>query len=235
MTNIKELFPIVGVGIGPGDPDMITLKGYKALKAADTVYYPVSKLDANAELSYSRAIIDAYELTADCKPLLFPMTGKNREQFYQDAFEVVCAERNLGKKVAIVSEGDLLFYSTFGYLLTLFNESAIPTELISGIPAFILGGAAAQKPLTEGDESIEVLARPKSYEQIEEHFSRVDVMVIMKMKVLKDWYNFLSKANLDFFYAEKLGTSEQYTTSAIEDLKDREIPYFSILILKKRK
>lgn len=235
MNNIKELFPIVGVGIGPGDPDLITLKGYKALQAADTIYYPVSKLDEKSESSYSRAIIDAYELSGDCKPLLFPMTGKNREQFYQDAFEVVCAERNLGKKVLIVSEGDLLFYSTFGYLLTLFNEVSIPCDLIPGIPAFILGGSAMHKPLTEGNECIEVLARPKSYEQIQEHFSRVDVMVVMKMKVLKDWYNFLKGANLDFFYSEKLGTSEQYTTSSVEDLKDRVIPYFSILILKKRK
>lgn len=228
-----KLYPITGVGIGPGDPELITVKGLKALQKADVIFYPASALGEKAEKSFSRKIIQAYNLTGKLKPLLFPMTGLNRQEFYQEAFKSVLEAFYAGFKVVVVSEGDLLFYSTFGYLLELANEHHIPCELIPGIPAFILGGATSHAPLVDGEQSFGILARPESFDQLEEKLQNTDVLVVMKPSVLKNWGTFLKHCNRPFFYAEKLGTEEQFVSSNHEDISQRTVPYFSIIIFRK--
>lgn len=226
-------FPIVAVGIGPGDMELITVKGLKALQKAEVVFYPISKKTENGEVSFSKAIIDQYQLTAELRPLHIPMTGKGQDAIYRMAFTEIKSAYLEGKRVAVVSEGDLLFYSTFGYILPLIQAENIPTELIPGIPAFILGGAATEASLVDGKQAITVLPRPESFEHLEEHLASVEVLVVMKMSLLKGWADYLTTCNRPFFYCEKLGTPDQFITSSAEELKHRDIPYFSIIIFKK--
>ena len=232
MYSKNQNNPIVAVGIGPGDPELISLKGLKALRQADVVFYPASVLNEKREHSFSRKIIDAYGLENELRPLRFPMSGRNREQFYREAFKILADERQQGKKVSIVSEGDILFYSTFGYLLEMANEEGVPCELIPGIPAFILGGTVLNEALVSGQQSFGVLPGPQSYVDIYDKLLSTDVLVIMKASMLDNWPEFLRRCDRPFFYAEKLGTSEQFSTRSIEELENREIPYFSIFIFK---
>ena len=229
----SNLSPIVAVGIGPGDPELITVKGLKALQQADVIFYPASKKSGDAEQSFSKKIIDCYGLKGDLKPLLFPMTGKNRSAFYREAYETILQARNAGKRVVVVSEGDVLFYSTFGYLLELANAGGVPCELIPGIPAFIHGGAEMKQPLVDGRETLGILPRPESFDQVRQRLDTTDVLVVMKMSVLKDWGSFLATCTRPFFYSEKLGTAEQFVSSSADEIGGRIIPYFSIIIFKK--
>lgn len=229
MNNNK----LIGVALGPGDPEMITLKGYKALQNADVIYYPASVVDGDRIESFSKPILDAYELNTVCKPLYFPMTGKNREAFYQEAYAVLKQEIIAGKNVVLVNEGDLLFYSTFGYILAIAKDDGMEVEAISGIPAFVASGAAALTPIVEGNTTFTVIARPQSFDQIQEEINRDSSVVVMKMKVLKGWYEFLKNENCNFTYIEKVGTKEQFVTSKVEDLAHRDIPYFALIMLKK--
>lgn len=231
MTTTNTI--IKAVGLGPGDPELITLKGLKALQEADYIFFPASKVSDEKVISFSKKIIDAYELTAECKPILIPMTGKDISKYYLAAFNTLVEHSKNGKKVVLVNEGDILFYSTYGYIQEIANKENVKCELIPGIPAFILAGTKMQEPLIDGNRSIKVMAKPDSYEQIIKQYDTCDVLVIMKVKVLKKWYEFLSQWQGTFFYAEKLGTSEEFTTKNAEDIKDRVIPYFAILILKK--
>jgi len=224
---------IKAVGLGPGDPELITLKGLKALQEADYIFFPASKVSDEHVISFSKKIIDAYELTAECKPVLIPMTGKDISKYYQEAFETLVEHSKNGKKVVLVNEGDILFYSTYGYIQEIANKNNVKCELIPGIPAFILAGTKMQEPLIDGDRSIKVMAKPNSFDQIRTQYDTCDVLIIMKVKFLKGWYEFLSAWEGTFFYAEKLGTTEEFTTKKAEDLKGRTIPYFAILILKK--
>ena len=228
---MKQRYPLVGVALGPGDPELITLKGHKALQDADVIYYPISAINGDRIESFSKPILDAYELEVECKPLCFPMTGKGRDIFYQEAYKVLKSEVEKGMKVVFVNEGDLLFYSTFGYLLAIAKADGMQVEAISGIPAFVASGAAALTPIVEGNTTFTVIARPQSFAQIKNELDKNSSVVVMKMKVLKGWYDFLRTEGYAFTYIEKVGTAQQYITSNIDDLHDREIPYFALVLL----
>lgn len=221
---------LIGVGLGPGDPELITVKGLKALQSCDVIFFPATEIKETGHTSFSWRILDKLDLKVTLKPFYIPMTGKNRIQNYTEAFASIESEVKAEHKVAVVSEGDLLFYSTFGYLFKLAQAAKIECELIPGIPAFIAAGAQGNLPIVEEDQPIKVMARPKSFEEIANEFNNTSTLVVMKMSVLKDWFRFLSTCEKPFFYIERVGTAQQFSTSDARDLEFRKIPYFSLII-----
>jgi precorrin-2/cobalt-factor-2 C20-methyltransferase len=230
MTS--KIYPLLGVGLGPGDPELISVKGLKALQHADVIYYPASSVSENRTISYSQKIIEQYQLDVPCVPLHFPMGGENRERFYQKGWETLKSDLQKGLKVVMVSEGDPLFYSTFGYILRLAQADGFECQLVPGIPAFFHASSIFQTPLVDENRSVKVMARPESFDAINKALSDNEVVVVMKMSILKDWYTYLKDIDRPFFYIEKAGTSEQYVTNNAIDLKNREIPYFSLIIFQ---
>jgi precorrin-2/cobalt-factor-2 C20-methyltransferase len=227
----RKLHPITGVGLGPGDPELITIKGLKALQQADVIFYPATSVNGGQITSYSKTIIDHFPLKAKCKPMLFPMKSKNRFDYYQIAYNSIREDVLQGLKVVIVSEGDLLFYSTFGYLLPMAKADSLICELIPGIPAFIHSASIGQIPLVEEQDDITVIAKPNSFEDVKKVIELHSTVVVMKMSILKDdWAKFVENCNRQFFYIEKAGTTEQFTATTAHELKDRVIPYFSLII-----
>ncbi|WP_421920769.1 precorrin-2 C(20)-methyltransferase [Marinifilum sp.] len=226
-----SLGKLIGVGLGPGDPELITLKGLNALKSADLIFYPASDIYKSNTKSFSLEILDQLEIETECVPLLIPMTGKNRDAHYRNAFNKIQNELAKGKNVAVVSEGDALFYSTFGYLIKLAQDTNVECQVIPGVPAFIATGAEGEKPVTEGNQTLKVIARPNNFEEIEEALKENQTLVVMKMSVLDNWHDFLKKQNRSFFYIERVGTAQQYSTSNVQNLKLRTIPYFSLIII----
>ncbi len=224
---------LTGIGLGPGDPELITLKAMKALNEADLVFYPASSVKKEKIQSFSLKILEQLEIKAECRPLEIPMTGKNREQRYSEAYQQVKAEMVKEKNVVVVNEGDVLFYSTFGYLFKLAKDDGVDCHVIPGIPAFIAAGATGDQPLVEGNAGFNLIARPQSFGQIEEKLDAEPeaTLAVMKMKVLDGWYDFLNKINRPFLYVEKAGTLEEFVTSAVEELKNREVPYFSVIVI----
>ncbi|WP_282015677.1 precorrin-2 C(20)-methyltransferase [Marinifilum flexuosum] len=226
-----SLGKLIGVALGPGDPELITLKGLKALQNADLIFYPASSIKESKVISFSYDILKQLNVEPECLPLVIPMTGKNREMHYQKAFDEIHEELKKGKNVAVVSEGDALFYSTFGYILKIAQEANVDCKVIPGIPAFIATGAEGENPVTEGNQALKVIARPIGFEEIEEALKENQTLVVMKMSVLDKWSDFLEKQNRSFFYIERVGTPQQYSTSDVQDLKLRTIPYFSLIII----
>ncbi len=220
-----------GVGLGPGDPELITVKGYRALRSADIIFYPVTAFEGGTENSWSAVILDKLEISKPCKPLLIPMNGRQREKYYREAFGQIKATLEKGKNVVMVSEGDLLFYSTFGYIFKMAREEGIPCQLIPGIPAFIAAGTLGVRPLAEKNTDIEVVARPESFAAVEEALNRRSTLVIMKISVLAGWHSFLKTCGRPFLYAERVGTENEFFTADAEELEFRRIPYFSLLII----
>ncbi len=220
-----------GVGLGPGEPELITLKGFRALQAADIIFYPVSSLENGQHRSFSVNILDGLEINKPCEPLLFPMKGKGTQKFYKEAFLRIKGEYENGKNVVLVSEGDLFFYSTFGYIFKLAKEAKIPCRLVPGIPAFIAASALGDQPLVEKTTGLEVMAKPESFYAVLEALERQSTLVIMKMSVLNGWHLFLKKCGRPFLYAERVGSDNEFFTSNADELEFRKIPYFSLLII----
>ncbi|WP_010663896.1 precorrin-2 C(20)-methyltransferase [Marinilabilia salmonicolor] len=223
---------LTGIGLGPGDPEMVTLKALKALRQADVIYYPATYSKSGSVKSYSLEILQQLDITTECRPLNIPMTDKNRDEIYRKAYQIIKESLEEGKEVAVVNEGDVLFYSTFGYLFKMAKADNMECCVISGIPAFIAAGSLGDIPLVEGNSGFNVIARPKSFAQISQMLQANpdDTLVVMKMKVLTGWYHHLKQCSRPFLYVEKAGTTDGFVTSKVEDLKDREIPYFSVII-----
>jgi precorrin-2/cobalt-factor-2 C20-methyltransferase len=223
---------LTGIGLGPGDPELITIKGVKALQKADVIFYPATNVISGQAQSFSLKILQQLEFQTECRPLIIPMSGKDRNVHYRAAYNEVKAEIEKGQNVVVVNEGDVLFYSTFGYLLQMAQTDGITCRVIPGIPAFIAAGATGCKPVVDGDSGFNLIARPHSFDQVETALqdNPQNTLVVMKMKVLDGWYEFLKAVDRMFLYAEKVGTTEEFITSDAEALKNREMPYFSTII-----
>lgn len=226
---------IYAISLGPGDPELITLKGWKALQQADKIYYPAS-MQAGTIRSFSLSILEHYQLHDKIlAPVILEMST-NREynlQAYTKAFEAIRADVQNGLQVAFVSEGDISFYSTFIYILQHIRTQGLPVEIIAGVPSFLLATAAHQQPLALLQEKIAIIPLLKSSEVLVTHLQQFETVVLIKVRgALAFITPLVSAGKATLLYAEKLGTNEQWLSTDISSLECRELPYFSLIILK---
>lgn len=228
---------IYGVALGPGDPDLITLKGLKTLQKADKIYYPGSITPKGAKSSLSLKIMTPLGLDTQKMHGIFIKMSMDRTQTeltYSLSFDQICEDYNNGLQVAIVSEGDIAFYSTFAYLLERIQSQGMDMEMISGIPAFIHAGSAHQFPLALQADKVLVLSQLCNLDELNSYLDQFQTVVIMKLSTVKDEIcQFIRDKGRNFFYGEKLGTQQQFITTHINILEQRKIPYFSIMIFNR--
>ncbi len=226
---------ITGVALGPGDPELITVKGLNRLKTAQKIYYPGSVSTSGQSASYALDILNSYDLNPEtlCE-MMIPM-NKNRslaQQAYDKYFEMIRADFQAGLDVVICAEGDISFYSTFGYLLEKCQASNVPVELIAGVPAFIAAGAEAQILLAAQKDSVAIFSQLSSLKDIQAELERFETIVVMKLSTIRnELAPFLENTNRPFVYAEKIGSPDAFFTTQLDVLKHRQIPYLSLLIL----
>jgi precorrin-2/cobalt-factor-2 C20-methyltransferase len=226
---------ITAIGLGPGDAELLTIKGYNALKKADVIYYPASSIKEDNITSFSIQIVNDLDLNIPAKPMHLPMKSRERMKYYQQAYNFIKNDYQSGKKIAIVCEGDILFYSTFGYLLKFIQKDSFNYSIIPGIPAFIAAGSLGENPLIEGNKSLKIAPCPNDFGEIEKLIKGKDTLILMKLSKIINWDSFFKKLTLPFLYAEKIGTASQFFTSNTNDIIGRRIPYFSILIIYNNK
>ncbi|MDC1105540.1 precorrin-2 C(20)-methyltransferase [Prolixibacteraceae bacterium] len=235
---MQDIF-VYGVALGPGDPELITLKALKTLQLVDKIYAPGS-VSRDGELkSHARSIIGQLDIDIS-KVEVFHISMRfdrtETEALYQQVYESIKIDIRNGKKVAFVSEGDVSFYSTFGYLIPRLNNDSIDFKMIPGVPAFIQAGSTLGIPLTSQSNSLKVLAAVKEFDEVDDAIETSGTVVIMKFSTIKDRlvpYLQEKYSNITVRYVEKLGTEEEFITSDIEEINRRKKTYFSILIIQK--
>lgn len=228
---------IYGISLGPGDPELITLKGLKILQESDVIFYPGSLFSDGRKESYVLPMLQHYQLEASKLHGFFLKMSNDRssaeETYTATALQIEEAFQQ-GKKVSIVCEGDLSFYASFSYLLDKLQQKNLPLELVPGINSFSLGAARHQVPLCLQDQKVAILPRETSIENIEQALEEYPTLVLMKIR--SGWsllHEHLQSKNWNFYYCERLGTEKEFVTSDISALQHREIPYFSLLIIKR--
>ncbi|MEK6713966.1 MAG: precorrin-2 C(20)-methyltransferase, partial [Nitrospirota bacterium] len=127
-----------GIGVGPGDPELITLKALNVLEKVDIIFAPRAKIK---EESLAREIVEkVLRKKNDIRELEFPMTNNIEElrERYLKSAELILEKMNEGKEAAYVTIGDPLLYSTYIYLVNALQELApeLIVETIPGIPAY---------------------------------------------------------------------------------------------------
>lgn len=233
----KDTRAIFGVSLGPGDPDLITVQGLRALEQADVVYYPGSLFRDGRKASYSRSILDAYALDPQKLKgfyLEMSLAREQAEQVYERTFIAIQADVAAGRTVAVVSEGDLSTYSSFSYLLDRLQAAKVPLHLIPGISSYSLLAAQSEQPLCRQNDKVIILPRIQSVAALREAIAHHDTVILMKIRsVMAVLDAVLTNTNYQLHYGEHLGRPDQYLTTRWEDVKRREVPYFSLITIQK--
>lgn len=234
MTN-----PVLFVSLGPGDPELITLKSLKALNKADIILCPSTRIRGGNISSRSRDIISALGVEQH-KIILFdvPMSKHRSEAIscYNQTAEKIIEFCNQGLKVAVTAEGDSGFYSSAHYLSEILQSRNISVKKTEGIPAFIACGTLAGIHIAHQNEQLTVVPGVFTSKELKEYLCNGNPVVIMKASQSE---NEIKEAMSDtedmvFHYFENTGiTDKEFYTCNKNEIMERTFPYFSLLIIRK--
>lgn len=231
--------PIHFVSLGPGDPELITLKGLKTLQKADIIYCPATQ-GKHGILSRATDILKALEIDESLiRPFILPMSKERTEalNIYHELFLDARAEYLKGKQIAIVAEGDAGFYSSIQYVYDQLVEAGIPVDRIAGIPAFIAAGALAGIHIVKQEEQINVIPGTASLDELSAKIEDGMIVVIMKLPGCQEAIHACIQKYAEkavFHYFENVGTGKEYYTTDSATIAAKDFPYFSLLIIQPR-
>ncbi len=230
------------IGVGPGDPSLLTIAALDAIKEATLVAYPISKIDAK---SMAAEIAAKWIKNKNQLPLIFPMVEDF--ELLENAWKDACRKLNRavkeGENVVFLSQGDCSLYSTSSYVLiymkALYSECLL--KLIPGVNSFSASAAIGLFPLSLQKESLLVTPAPKDKEKLENLLNESKtlrrVLVLLKLGNKWTWIRpVLKELGLleNTLYAKRVGFSDQQVTPA-NQIADNEDAYFSLLIIRSKK
>ncbi|MFQ5559807.1 MAG: precorrin-2 C(20)-methyltransferase [Nitrospinota bacterium] len=234
-----QKFDLVGVGIGPGDPDLITVKALKSLNSVDVVFAPKPKDGGNSlALSIVRNVVNMDN--KEVVELLLPMTRSEDglRKARDSAVRKMITSVEEGKRAAFITLGDPMLYSTFTYLmssiLTIRKETKI--EVIPGISSIMASAAVSLTPLGESDQKVAIMPLTQgNFGEIQELLKRVDTLVLMKVnRCFDELVDFVIKEKLEkrAVFVSKTGREGEAMLLDITSLKGTRIDYFSTVIIR---
>lgn len=229
---------IYAVGVGPGDPELLTRKAERILRNVDVVLAPVSNpTEASVALGTIREFID--ENRQEIIVHQFPMTSdRNRlVPAWQEAAALIAGHAEAGRSVAFITIGDPLFYSTFIYLLRLLREQwpQLPIEIVPGISSINAAAAEAALPLVEADEKMVVIPATAGIEQIKTALATYETVVLLKVKPLFSAITDLLRATgreQRTVFVERVGSSRQKVLTNFSEIAAHTPDYLSLMIIK---
>jgi precorrin-2 C20-methyltransferase/precorrin-3B C17-methyltransferase len=230
---------LYGVGLGPGDPELVTVKAARLIGAADVVAYH----SARHGRSIARRIAEPYLRDGQLEEhLVYPVTTETTEHpggyagamedFYTEAADRIAAHLDAGRDVALLAEGDPLFYSSYMHMHTRLTQR-FDAVIVPGVTSVSAASAATGTPLVQGDEVLTVLPGTLPAAELTRRLADTDAAVIMKLgKSYPEVRQALSDTRrLDrAFYVERASTDQQRVLAAGE-VDDASVPYFSIVML----
>ncbi len=241
MTD-KKTGVFYGVGVGPGDPELITIKAKRVLEGAGVLAVPRSK-DSSSDgrskaLSILKGVVDIEG--KEVLELLFPMTkdASALAASRREAAKSIAGRLSAGDDVAFITLGDPMTYSTFSYLVP-FVEAALPcveVRSVPGVTSFAALASRAVVPLAESDEKVIIIPAAYDIEAVRSALEGFDTVVLMKVNSAFDrLVGLLTEMGLiqNAVLASRVGWPEEEITSDIKGLKGRKLDYFSTLIVKK--
>ena len=230
---------IYAVGIGPGDPDLLTRKAERIIRSVPVICSPTGAADAS---SYALSIVEQFLDRSRQEVLIqvFPMRKEQEglEEFWEKAADQVAERVGRGLDVAFITIGDPFLYSTFLYLYRIFRERHpdIPIEVVPGITSINAAAVAAGVPLGMGGERIAVLPATYEDEELRRTFREFDTVVLMKVnRVFDRLYVVLKELGLadNAVFVRRVGSNQEEVVFDLGSLVGKQLDYLSMVIVRK--
>jgi precorrin-2/cobalt-factor-2 C20-methyltransferase len=230
---------LIGVGTGPGDPELLTLKAVRALGEADVLAH-FAKRGSNGN---ARAIVSAHLKPGIVElPLLYPVTteiDKDHDDykaaitgFYEESARAVAAHLEAGRTVAVLSEGDPLFYGSYMHLHVRLSQY-YPTEVIPGVTAMSGCWSQTGLPIVQGDDVLSVLPGTMSEFELSRRLADTNAAVIMKVgrNLPKIRRALAATGKLERAIYVERATMANTASVPLAEKADDTAPYFAIVLV----
>jgi precorrin-2 C20-methyltransferase/precorrin-3B C17-methyltransferase len=228
-----------GVGLGPGDPELVTVKAARLIAEADVVAYH----SARHGRSIARGIAEPYLRPGQIEEhLVYPVTTEitdhpggyagAMEDFYRTSADRIAEHLDAGRNVALLAEGDPLFYSSYMHMHTRLTER-FDAVIVPGVTSVSAASAATGTPLVQGDEVLTILPGTLPVAELKRRLADTDAAVVLKLgRSYPAVREALSSAGRldEAFYVERASTPNQRVMAAGE-VDDQTVPYFSLAML----
>jgi len=237
----------IGIGVGPGDPELITLKAVKALQTADIICFPKSHVHKpSLAFTMVKSVLDDRKYPPEVLELIFPMTKDelSNKMLWTKNAAIIAEKVAEGKVAAFITLGDPMFYSTFIYLYQSLREGypKLKLEIIPGVTSMTACAASAKIPLAEKEEVISVISSDLDPNLVEETAKNADNLVLIKCAYrLKELVPIIEKSgfteNSTIALVRRCTMAEEEVViGKLKEVKNWEIceDYFSVAIIKKR-
>lgn len=235
---------LLGLGVGPGDPELITLKALRLLQAAPVVGYFVAKAKANKGLGGNAfGIIEAHLRDEQRRlPLVYPVTTEKLEppltyedviaDFYDSCAAQIAVELDAGRDVAVICEGDPFFYGSYMYLHDRLAER-YEAEVIPGVCSMLGCASVLGTPLVYRNQSLSVLSGVLPEEELEQRLRNAEAAVVMKLgRNFDKVRRVLTRLGLAerAYYVER-ATMENQHIVPLDQVDPLASPYFSMILV----
>ena len=241
MTEPKRYGKLIGASLGPGDPELITRRAWRALQSGARWLYPVKKAE---ESSYALSIVERGGLAVpgDAVELVFPMTrdaeilAKAWARAATQTVELLAEGRDL----VFLVEGDASTFATFGHLARVVRELApeVEVETIPGVSSFAAAAASTGVTLAEEDETFAIIPAAYGVEVINHLLDEFDTLALLKVKPLVDEVvDLLAQRDLlaTSVFIEKVGSPDERIVRDVASLKGTKVNYLSLMLVQNPK
>ncbi|MEU0356900.1 precorrin-2 C(20)-methyltransferase [Streptomyces cyaneofuscatus] len=233
---------LYGVGLGPGDPNLMTLRAVQVIGEADVIAYHSARHGRSIARSIAAAHLRPDHIE---EPLVYPVTTETTdhpggyrgalEEFYEKAAARLAAHLDAGRTVAVLAEGDPMFYGSYMHMHKRLADR-YATEVIPGVTSVSAAAARLGTPLVEGEEILTILPGTLPEEELTARLAATDTAVVMKLGRTFPAVRGAFEASgrlAEARYVER-ATMAGERTGDLADIDPASVPYFSVAVLPSR-
>lgn len=225
---------LYGIGVGPGDPELLTLKAVRYIQSADVIIYAANKQGVSIAQQIAKTYIPKSAITHGYYvEMSLDRTEANKA--YDAAADFIKQHLMDGKNVAYLCEGDAFFYGSFAYIFERIVDN-YDTEIIPALPAFVAASAALKVPMLVQNEDLQIIPATLDEAILVDKIRTGNNVAIYKvgrhfgkLRQIIDKLGLLDKASLVEFVSQS-----QQKITPMPRTKTDKCPYFSMIIINKR-
>jgi len=233
---------LLGIGVGPGDPELMTLKAVRLLGQAEVVAYPTARAGEGLALRIAESFLRPHQQRV---PLVYPVTTgpladapdyrARMEAFYDETAGQLALELERGRSVALLCEGDPFLYGSFIYWHARLS-GRFPTEVVPGVSSVMAAPVMAGRPLCRQEDVVTIIPGTLPEAAIAQRLAATDAAVVMKLgrTFAKVKRALVAAGRLDdAIYVERATWAEQ-RIAPVAEVEPERVPYFSIVVVPSR-